>query len=97
MAKPEPKPKPRILGARATMTSKGQVTIPKVFRELFDMEPGMKIDFSLDPWGNIVLSPINGKLEDLIGMLPKPDEPLTLEDMDDAIAEAVADKVLRGS
>lgn len=94
MAKEKPRLR-KILGARARMTSKGQVTIPKVFRERFGLKPGVELHFSLDPWGHIVVSPINVELEDLIGMLPKPEHPLTIEEMDDAVTEAVTESVAR--
>ena len=38
-----------------TMTTKGQVTIPKQIRDALDLKPGTKIDFSVDENGNVLL------------------------------------------
>jgi len=40
----------------ATVTSKGQVTIPKPARDLLGIEPGSKVDFERTPDGRIFLS-----------------------------------------
>ncbi len=39
----------------ATVTSKGQVTLPKAVRDLLDIGPGSLIDFERAPDGRIVL------------------------------------------
>ncbi len=41
--------------ARATLTSKGQVTLPVVLRRLWDLDAGDKIDFTLQDDGRVVL------------------------------------------
>jgi AbrB family looped-hinge helix DNA binding protein len=38
-----------------TVTSKGQVTIPKRVRDLLGIDPGSKVDFERAPDGRIVL------------------------------------------
>jgi len=38
-----------------TVTSKGQVTIPKKVRELLGIEPGSAVDFELTSAGEVVL------------------------------------------
>jgi antitoxin PrlF len=38
-----------------TVTSKGQVTIPKRVRELLGIKPGSAIDFELTPSGDVLL------------------------------------------
>jgi antitoxin PrlF len=37
----------------ATVTSKGQVTIPKHIRETLDIDPGTKVEFTLEDDGTI--------------------------------------------
>ena len=37
------------------MTSKGQVTVPKKFRDYLGVEPGAKISFALGPDGEVVV------------------------------------------
>lgn len=87
----------KILGARATVTSKGQVTIPKVFRERYGIKSGVELQFSVDPWDHIVVTPLTGRLEDLMGILPKPERALTIEEIDEAIAQAAVERVTRSS
>ena len=43
----------------ATVTSKGQVTIPKPIRDRLHLEPGDKIDFTLDEAGDVRVTPVN--------------------------------------
>jgi len=39
-----------------TLTSKGQVTLPKKFRDYLGLGPGSAVDFSLDPHGKVIVS-----------------------------------------
>ena len=55
----------------ATLTSKGQTTIPKEIREGLGMKAGDRMTFTLMPDGTVVLRVKNGKVEDLAGMLRK--------------------------
>lgn len=41
--------------ARATLTSKGQITLPVVLRRLWDLDAGDEIDFTLQDDGRVVL------------------------------------------
>jgi AbrB family looped-hinge helix DNA binding protein len=41
--------------ARATLTTKGQVTLPVVLRRLWDLNSGDEIDFTLQDDGRVVL------------------------------------------
>jgi len=43
-----------------TVTSKGQVTIPKPVRDRLGIEPGNAVDFELAPDGRIVLVKVGG-------------------------------------
>lgn len=40
-----------------TMTSKGQVTIPKRIREALRLEPGTRVEFDVDDDGRVVIQP----------------------------------------
>lgn len=42
----------------STLTSKGQVTLPKKFRDYLGVRPGASVDFSLSPQGEVVISAI---------------------------------------
>jgi len=45
----------------ATVTSKGQVTIPKRVRDLLGIEPGSVVDFERGPDGRVVLVKLGRK------------------------------------
>ena len=75
---------------QATITSKGQVTLPKPIRDRLHLKPGDRIDFMLEDDGCLRVAPVTASVTRLKGMLPKPDAPVTLEAMDEAIARAAA-------
>lgn len=54
----------------ATVTSKGQITIPSEIRRDFGIAPSDKIVFVIDESRRIVLRPQAYDLEDLIGIVP---------------------------
>jgi len=41
----------------STMTSKGQVTVPKRLRDYLGLEPGAEVEFELRPDGDVVVRP----------------------------------------
>jgi len=68
----------------ATLTSKGQTTIPKDIRDHLHLAAGDRLEFVLS--GDVVvLRPVTRKVTDLKGFLPKPPKALSLEEMDAAI------------
>ena len=77
---------------QATMTSKGQVTVPKPIRDKLHLKPGDKIDFMLDEDGGVRVVPVTASVTQLKGMVPRPGYPVSLADMDKAIAKAAARK-----
>jgi antitoxin PrlF len=80
------------MGAFATMTSKGQLTIPKEVRDELNLTSGTRFYVTVRN-GEVVARPKNKRLADLAGILGKPPtgETLTIEQMDDAIMDAVAE------
>lgn len=78
-----------------TLTSKGQVTIPKEIRDQLGLKPGDKVEFTLHSDGILQVVPRRGSIRDLKGILPKPKVSLSLEELDDAIARAVIDRARR--
>jgi AbrB family looped-hinge helix DNA binding protein len=81
--------------AIATITSKGQVTLPKALRERLQLKAGDQIDF-VEVNGNVVLRPRHVRALDLIGILkPVGDQPVSLGAMDAAIGEAVVHRYER--
>lgn len=79
------------MGAFTTMTSKGQITIPSEVRDALKLEPGTRFYVSARN-GQVVAIPKNKNLMDLAGVfkLP-PGVTLSLDDMQEAVAGAVAE------
>lgn len=71
-----------------TMTSKGQITVPKDVREALQLTPGTKVSFTRNEDGDYVISTKRRKLRDLAGILTYSGPAVSLDDMDRAIAEA---------
>lgn len=70
----------------ATVTSKGQVTIPKAVRDRLQLEAGDEIDFMLNERGDVVVRPVSGDVHDLRGILERPRRrAVTVEQMNAAI------------
>lgn len=81
----------------ATMTSKGQITIPKEMREELRLEAGSKVTFIRVGEGHYRILPRTGSIRDLIGILHDPTRPtMTIEEMNEAIAEGGAASGLQG-
>jgi antitoxin PrlF len=88
--------RPGFIGARAKMTSKGQVTVSKAIRDALGLRAGVTLHFSVDQTGRLLVTPLTGRLEDLVDILPKPEKPLTIEQINDAIEQAAVERVMRG-
>jgi antitoxin PrlF len=80
------------MGAFTTMTSKGQITIPSEVRDALNLEPGTRFYVSARN-GQVVAIPKNKKLMDFAGILGRPPtgESLSIEEMNEAIGQAVAE------
>lgn len=71
---------------RATVTSKGQITIPVEVRRALGLRSGSRLDFVRH--GNVYeLVVVTGSVRALKGVVPA-DRPVSLEEMDAAIADA---------
>ena len=53
----------------ATITSKGQLTIPKEIRDYLKLETGTKVEFVIDDRGEVKILPLNVPVESLSGIL----------------------------
>jgi AbrB family looped-hinge helix DNA binding protein len=72
----------------ATITSKGQVTIPVDVRNQLGLQAGDRIEFSLnETTGRYEIYPATRSLASLKGIVKKPAKPVSIEDMNRAIAE----------
>lgn len=75
--------------AIATMTSKGQVTIPKEVREELGLESGTKLWFVRTPQG-FVLRPAKNSVMALAGIVAYEGPPVSVEEMDAAVGHYLA-------
>ena len=79
--------------AIATLTSKGQTTIPKQVREHLKLNPGDKLDFVIESEGRVVIRPAKLDVRELKGLLKQSDRKvLSIGDMNAAIARGAAGK-----
>ncbi|MBX3566648.1 MAG: AbrB/MazE/SpoVT family DNA-binding domain-containing protein [Rhizobiaceae bacterium] len=80
------------MGYIATMSSKGQLTIPKDVRDELKLATGTQLHISVRD-GELVARPKNRTIADLAGILGVPTigAGATLEDLDQAIGEALAE------
>jgi len=58
--------------ALATITTKGQITIPKKIRESLKLHSGDKVEIIISENGDAILRPISKKVDDLFCKLHKP-------------------------
>jgi AbrB family looped-hinge helix DNA binding protein len=74
--------------ASATVTSKGQVTIPVDVRTKLGLRPGSRLAFVPTATGGYEIHPEVGSIKDLRGAVPRPRRSVGIEEMNDAIARA---------
>lgn len=75
----------------ATMVkSDGGDTIPESIREYLRIGPDDQVEFVIDPQGRVLVVPARVPVERLRGCLPKPERPVSLEEMEEAIASGMA-------
>lgn len=74
--------------ATATITSKGQVTIPKKIRDKLGLQAGDHLNFDIDSEGKIIIQPEKKDTDTAYGILQRDNqETLTIEEMDSGVAE----------
>lgn len=81
------------MGARATITSKGQITLPKAVRLRHGLKPGDSVEF-IEENGRTYVQARKVRAIDLAGILgpPPSGKTLAMEEFDDAIMDAVAEE-----
>ena len=66
-----------------TLTSKGQVTVPREIRDRLGLKSGDKLAFTLLSDGTLIVRAKTKRLTDIAGSLTRPGQPVvTIEDMD---------------
>lgn len=74
----------------ATVTSKGQITIPVDVRRKLGLTTGSRVEFVLTANDSYELVAATGSIRALKGSVPAPADPVTVAEMDTAIGRAVA-------
>ena len=70
----------------ATITSKGQVTIPKDVRDRLGVHSGDRVEFVETEEGVFQIVAATKDVRCLKGSIPRPEKPVTIEEMKEAIA-----------
>ena len=81
--------------ATATVTSKGQITIPAETRKRLRLVPGSKVDFVQNEKGETVLRAKTSDIRKLRGFFKYDGPPVSIEDMDKAVRQAATESFKR--
>lgn len=77
----------------ATLTSKGQITLPKEIRERLGLDAGSILDFQILEDNTITARPVKPDARRIRGLLKSPHTtPPTVEQMDEAVSRLLRDK-----
>ena len=71
----------------STITTKGQITIPKDIRNLLKVGKGDRVEFLVDNNGTVTIWPVTTDITALKGLVPKPRNYVSLNDMKQAISD----------
>jgi len=76
----------------ATMTSKGQITVPREVREHLGLAAGDRVDFSVEKNGAVQITPLRRSARELYGLLRRPSQkPRSIRQMDRALCDQLAE------
>ena len=72
--------------AFATITSKGQVAIPKIVRNSLNLKVGDKLQFIVNEKGGLFVRPVSKRVDEVYGNLHRNGmRPVSVEEMDEAV------------
>lgn len=75
----------------STLTSKGQITLPKEVRDHLHVAEGDRLEFLIADDGSVSLRPVAGSVRTLLGLLHREGmAALPVDEMDRAVADFVA-------
>ena len=74
----------------ATITSKGQITIPKEVRDALGVGTGDRVEFVAEPDGVYKVIAAPRDIKHLKGLVANPPKPVTVDAMKRAVARAVS-------
>jgi antitoxin PrlF len=74
-----------------TMSSKGQLTVPRALREKLKLRPGCQVDARVDDEGRLILTPVLYEPEEFLTRRPsKPARAASVEEMEAGIRKGAA-------
>lgn len=77
----------------ATLTTKGQITIPKEVREHLGVDTGDRLSFVVQADGTVIVRPITRHVRELGGLLHRPGQRrVSINEMDEGIARRMRTK-----
>lgn len=76
----------------ATITSKGQITLPKAVRDHLQLETGQRVEFLIGDDGTVTVWPVTADVTSLKSVLPPPKRTLTLDEIDKVIRQRAIQK-----
>ena len=75
--------------SRSTLTSKGQITLPKDIREHLGVESGDRLNFEIRD-GAVVIEPETVEISTLRGVVRNRGRKVSIADMNDAVRRAAS-------
>lgn len=82
--------------ATATMTSKGQLTVPKEVRDRLGLKPGDKVELVLSGDHMVTMRKLRRlRLDEVLGSLPTNGVSATHEQIDEDLGDAIVESVMR--
>lgn len=77
----------------ATLTSKGQITLPKLVRTQLNLKAGDRLRFEARPDGTLIARPASGSAVNLVGILKhKGQKRVSVEGIDRGIGREISRK-----
>ena len=78
----------------ATITSKGQVTIPKEIRDALTLNSGDKLEFEVNDHGDLLVRPVTRGVSDVFGRLQQSrPSAVTVDEMNRAIEKRLSKSI----
>ena len=77
----------------ATLTSRGQLTIPKPTRDQLRLHAGDRLEILVQENGHVEMVPKKSSMTELRGMVTPPVTGVTLDDMERAVAKGACARV----
>ena len=78
--------------AKATVTSKGQLTLPKEIRQRLGVQQGDRVEFRTDRSGRVWVEPATQDLMALRGLFGPVDRARSQEELDEAVRRGATGK-----